>query len=124
MTQPSYERVAQGFILTSSMMEWFVDLYAAGTDPGDPRISPFLAPDEQLATAPPAHVVIAGFDPLADECLAYARRLAALGVPVTSAVYEGQMHGFLTMGAMIPTGAVALAQAAAALRVILDADRD
>jgi acetyl esterase len=120
MSQPSYERVAKGYVLTSSMMAWFVELYAGGTDPADPRISPFFAPDDQLATVPAAHVVVAGFDPLADECLAYAKRLISVGIPVTSPVYEGQMHGFLTMGAMIPTGAAALTESAVALRMALD----
>jgi acetyl esterase len=108
MAQPSYQRVESGYILTAAAMRWFVDLYIGGADPADPRISPLLAPVELLRQTCPAHVVIAGYDPLADEGAAYAQRLTDAGVLVTLARYDGQMHGFLTMGAYLPTGRVAL----------------
>jgi acetyl esterase len=120
MTHPSYERVATGYILTAPMMQWFVDLYVGDGDAKDPRVSPLHAPDDALRRACPAHVVIAGYDPLADEGEAYAARLRAVGVPVTLARYNGQMHGFLTMGAMIPTGAAALHESVGHLRQALD----
>jgi acetyl esterase len=53
---------------------------------------------------------------LADEGAAYAQRLTDAGVPVTVARYDGQMHGFLTMGAYLPTGRVALNESIAQLR--------
>ncbi len=71
-------------------------------DPADPRISPIFADEDALRQVCPAHVVIAGYDPLADEGAAYAQRLREVGVPVTVARYDGQMHGFLTMGADDP----------------------
>jgi acetyl esterase len=111
MALPSYRGVGSGYILTASMMQWFVDLYVGDADPADPRISPLHASDESLRQACPAHVVVAGYDPLCDEGEAYARRLADNGVAVTVARYDGQMHGFLTMGAVIPTGAAALEDA-------------
>ena len=55
--------------------------------------------------------MIAGYDPLGDEGEAYARRLSDAGVPVTVARYDGQMHGFLTMGSFIPTGMTAMHEA-------------
>jgi len=116
MALPSYQRMESGYILTASMMRWFVDLYVGDGDPTDVRISPLHAPEESLRQACPAHVVLAGHDPLRDEGDAYARRLAGAGVPVTVARYEGQMHGFLTMGAFIPTGATALHEAIDHLR--------
>jgi acetyl esterase len=116
MSQPSYSTAGEGYILTASMMRWFVDHYVGDADPEDPRISPLLAPDEALRRACPAHVVVAGYDPLRDEGEAYAARLAAAGVPTDVSRYEGQMHGMLTMGAIIPTGAAALSGAAATLR--------
>jgi acetyl esterase/lipase len=40
-------------------------------------------------------------------------------VPVTVARYDGQMHGFLTMGTVIPTGAAAMNEAIEHLRAAL-----
>jgi acetyl esterase len=121
MSQPSYVRVESGYILTAAAMRWFVELYVGDHDPADPRISPLFAPEETLRRTCPAHVVIAGYDPLADEGSAYAQRLIDAGVPVNVARYDGQMHGFLTMGSYLPTGAVALDESIEQLRGALDA---
>jgi len=119
MSHPSYKSAETGYLLTAAAMQWFVDLYLRHGDPTDPRISPHFAPESDLAAACPAHVVIAGYDPLADEGAAYAQRLSDAGVPVTLARYDGQMHGFLTMGAIIPTGAAAMNEAIEHLRTAL-----
>jgi acetyl esterase len=116
MSQPSYGRVERGYLLTASMMRWFVDLYVGDADATDPRISPLFVSDDVLATTCAAHVVTAGYDPLFDEGEAYAARLAQLEVPTIVSRYHGQMHGFLTMGASIPTGAMALDEAVGHLR--------
>lgn len=116
MSQPSYGRVERGYLLTASMMRWFVDLYVGDADATDPRISPLFASEDALGRTCPAHVVTAGYDPLFDEGEAYAARLAQLGVPTIVSRYDGQMHGFLTMGASIPTGATALDEAVGHLR--------
>jgi acetyl esterase len=116
MSQPSYGRVERGYLLTASMMRWFVDLYVGAANAADPRISPLFASDEDLATTCAAHVVTAGYDPLGDEGEAYAARLDHVGVPTVVSHYDGQMHGFLTMGASIPTGAAALDEAVGYLR--------
>jgi acetyl esterase len=119
MGHASYKSVESGYILTAAAMEWFVELYVRDADPTDPRISPIYADEATLRQVCPAHVVIAGYDPLADEGAAYAQRLSDVGVPVTVARYDGQMHGFLTMGAMIPTGAAAMNEAIEHLRTAL-----
>jgi acetyl esterase len=119
MSQPSYGRVERGYLLTASMMRWFVDLYVGDANASDPRISPLFASDDDLATTCAAHVVTAGYDPLGDEGEAYAARLDHVGVPTVVSHYDGQMHGFLTMGASIPTGATALDEAVGHLRSAL-----
>jgi acetyl esterase len=119
MSQPSYKSVETGYILTASAMRWFVELYVRDADPADPRISPLHASAEALSRTCPAHVIIAGYDPLADEGAAYAERLREAGVAVTTARYDGQMHGFLTMGAFLPTGATAMNEAIEQLRKAL-----
>jgi acetyl esterase len=119
MSQPSYKSVETGYILTASAMRWFVDLYVRDADPADPRISPLHATADALRQVCPAHVIIAGYDPLADEGTAYAERLREAGVAVTVARYDGQMHGFLTMGAFLPTGVTAMNEAIGHLRSAL-----
>jgi acetyl esterase len=116
MSQPSYTEMAGGYLLTPPAMHWFIDHYLGDADPKDPRVSPLFADEEALAGACPAHVVIAGYDPLRDEGEAYAARLAEAGVDTFVSRFEGQMHGMLTMGDTIPTGAAALGEACARLR--------
>ena len=56
-------------------MDWFYGHYARTTaDVQDWRLSPLLAPD--VSGVAPALVYLAGFDPLHDEGLAYAAKLA------------------------------------------------
>lgn len=64
-----------------------------GGDPEDPRVSPLLAPD--LSGVAPAHVVVAEFDPLHDEGVAYAERLRASGVPATCSSFP-MTHALMT----------------------------
>ena len=116
MSHPSYRRVERGYLLTASMMQWFVDCYVGAADPADPRISPIFASEDALSRTCPAHVVTAACDPLCDEGKAYAERLTHLGVPAVVSHYDGQMHGFLTLGAALPTGAAALDNAIGLLR--------
>jgi acetyl esterase len=116
MSQPSYRRVARGYLLTASMMQWFVDCYVGAVNPADPRISPIFASEDALRRTCPAHVVTAAYDPLCDEGEAYASRLTQLGVPTVVSHFDGQMHGFVTMGAALPTGAAALDEAIGHLR--------
>ena len=64
MSHASYKSVETGYILTAAAMQWFVDLYVRDGDPADPRISPIFADEDALRQVCPAHVVIAGYDPL------------------------------------------------------------
>jgi len=116
MSHPSYAAMGEGYLLTASMMRWFFRQYLGDADPSDPQVSPLLAPEPAIRRTCPAHLVVAGYDPLHDECEAYAARLGAAGVAVDVSRYDGQMHGFFTMGAVIPTGAAALVDAAGRLR--------
>jgi acetyl esterase len=46
-------------------------------------------------------VVVAEFDPLADEGIAYGQRLQAAGIPVEITYYEGVMHGFFAQAGVL-----------------------
>lgn len=112
---PSYQENAEGYFLTREGMIWFWDLYLSGEDEAlHPYVSPLQA--ESLNGLPPAMVITAEFDPLRDEGEIYANRLKDAGVPVTYARYEGMIHGFFGMAAVIDQGKIAIAQAGAALR--------
>ncbi|MEV0969864.1 alpha/beta hydrolase [Microtetraspora glauca] len=92
MDTPSYRSYASGFGLDAVEMAWFVEQYARGADPLDPRLSPLrLADKSGLA---PATVITAECDPLRDEGAAYARELSGAGVSVEYRCYDGLLHGF------------------------------
>ena len=95
----SYARFADGFFLTARDMAYFADLYAAGADRADTRLSPAAA--TSLAGLPPATVVLAEADPLVDEGRDYAQRLRDAGNDVDLRVYSGQVHPFVALGAVI-----------------------
>ena len=115
----SYNQFAEGHFLTRGMMEWFWDNYT--TDPkqrNEIYASPLRASLEQLKGLPPALVQTAEMDVLRDEGEAYARRLNAAGVAVTSVRYNGMIHdyGLLNVVAEIPAVRSAMDQAAQALK--------
>lgn len=122
LSHGSMEENGEGLFLTRDGMQWFVGHYVGATDPEHPRISPYHADDAVLSAAPPAHVITAEYDPLRDEGEAYAERLRAAGVSVSSTRYEGQIHGFFSMTTMLPAGGEAVAEAAALLRAAFGTD--
>jgi len=115
----SHRENGEGYFLTRDAMEWFWKLYAGDErDRGDPRMSPLRAGD--MSDLPPALVITAEFDPLRDEGEAYAARLREAGVEVTQTRYDGMIHGFFQMAALLPQGREAIAQVAAALRTAFE----
>jgi acetyl esterase len=100
MSQPSYQEHATGGTLTAAVMQRFIGGYLpAEADPRQPTISPLFASD--LGGLPPALVIIAEYDPLRDEGLAYANRLREAGVAVQVEHFTNSMHGFISFGGMI-----------------------
>jgi acetyl esterase len=119
MTHASYDRFAEGYLLTRPTMKWFYEQYLREpADVDDWRASPLRATD--LSGVAPALVLTAGNDVLCDEGQAYARRLQEAGVAVQSRRFPDQIHGFLTMGKIIEAAQPALEEIAAALRAAWD----
>ncbi|XP_053124571.1 hormone-sensitive lipase isoform X2 [Hemicordylus capensis] len=63
----------------------------------NPFMSPLLAPDSMLKGLPPVHIVACTLDPMLDDSVMFARRLRALGQPVTLRVVQDLPHGFLSL---------------------------
>ena len=111
----SYGENAEGYSLTKTTMQWYWDHYLSGDeDAANPYAAPLQA--KTLAGQPPALVITAEFDPLRDEGEAYAKRLQEAGVEATYSCYDGMIHGFFSMGAVVDKGQQAVDEASAALR--------
>ena len=118
-TADSHRRNGQGYLLTADTIGWFLGHYLRGAeDPTDWRASPLLHPD--LSGLPPALVLVAGFDPLRDEGVAYAQRLSQAGVRASLLSFERQIHGFVTMGRVIDEANEAVSLCADAVRRALN----
>ncbi|MDN8612883.1 alpha/beta hydrolase [Variovorax ginsengisoli] len=112
---PSHTTNGQGYVLTSDTIGYFHDHYIAdAAQDFDWRASPLLR--EDLAGLPPALVLTAGYDPLRDEGLDYARALTAAGNRASYVCFERQIHGFITMGRLLDEANTAVALCAAELR--------
>ena len=90
-----------GFFLSPNLFDYFRDAYLQNEiDRMDPKVSPLFAPENDFKGLPPAHMVLCGWDPLKDEGLAYADKLAQWGVPATVREYPGMVHGFMNLTAV------------------------
>ncbi len=114
MTRPSYVENADGYVLTAAVMRWFWDHCTGTADRTDPNVSPLRATD--LSNLPPAFIVTCQFDPLRDEGIAYARAMAAAGVPVREITARGHTHTSLTLVDVVISGEGVRAEMADALQ--------
>lgn len=97
---PSHEERGVGYTLDFEFIRWSMSHYVpAGHDLEDPYLLPLAASD--LAGLPPTLVMTAEFDPLRDEGIAFAQRLAGAGVQVEHLHAEDQMHGFLLLDRVV-----------------------
>ena len=122
MDTGSYAQFAEGYFLTAKAMAWFWDCYCPDLERrAEPLASPLRASDEQLNGLPPALVIVDEADVLRDEGEAYAARLRAAGVAVTTVRYDGITHDFMMLNPLSDTHATraAVAQAIATLRQAL-----
>jgi acetyl esterase/lipase len=122
MDTGSFEQFAEGYFLTAKAMAWFWDCYCPDLERrSEPYASPLRASDEMLAGLPPALLIVDEADVLRDEGEAYAARLRAAGVAVTTVRYDGITHDFMMLNPLSDTHATraAVAQAISVLREAL-----
>lgn len=110
----SYELFATGFFLERPKMRWFTDHYLDNeADKTNPMASPIFGDVNDVA---PAVILVAGFDPLRDEGIAYADKLKEAGVKTELKVYETMPHLFPLFAGEIEDAKVAFEDATRALR--------
>jgi len=126
MDTDSYRDFATGYFLTARTMARFWDAYLPDAERRrEITASPLRASLEDLAGLPPAFVVVGEADVLRDEGAAYAAKLRAAGVAVTTVRYDGIIHDFMMLNPLSDTCAAraAVAQAITMLRTALGTNR-
>ncbi len=111
----SHHKFKEGYILSRNSITWFYKQYLrSGKDVNDFRFAPLMHDD--LSALPPALIIVAGYDPLRDEGIEYAKKLIEAGNRVRLSNYEGMVHGFYLMGGALDAAKHAVAESADALR--------
>ena len=96
----SHQRLAKGYLLEADTLQWMFKLYLrSDADRTDWRFAPLETPD--LSKLAPVSLVLAEYDPLLDEGMAYAERLKASGVDTQVNVYPGMVHDFARLGNIV-----------------------
>ena len=97
---------AEGYLLSRKSLLWFIAHYLGDGDPNDPRFAPGLA--AELSDLAPALVLVAEFDPLRDEGIAYAGQMMTAGNTVELTCHGGMVHGFVSLAGVVSEGRRAL----------------
>ncbi|MGY8526851.1 alpha/beta hydrolase [Paracidovorax citrulli] len=116
---PSHRRLAQGYLLTGEMIHWFFSQYLSSDEQRDDwRFAPLDGGGSgaDVRGVCPAWIAVAGYDPLHDEGVAYARKLEQAGIAAELARYPGMVHDFFKLGRFVPAVAQAHDDAVNALR--------
>jgi acetyl esterase len=119
MDTASYKEFADGPYIRAKTMEWFWDCYTKDVgERAEVNASPNRAGPDQLRGLPPAFVLVNQADVLRDEGEAYAAKLRAADVPITTARFEGTIHDFMMLNLLSDTSSTrsAVAMAVHALR--------
>ena len=91
----SWNENAEGYILSSNLMNWFYELYLTSEEErNDWRVSPILT--EDLSNLPPSYIITVLSDILRDEGRDYASKLKEAGNNVQHIEYDNAVHGFMS----------------------------
>jgi acetyl esterase len=95
MSTPSMQSYDDTPLWSRSATELSWDAYLGAGVRGTPDVSAYAAPAraDDLSGLPPAFVTTCQFDPLRDEGIDYAQRLAQSNVPTELVLYPGTFHG-------------------------------
>lgn len=111
----SYRQANEGMLLTRQMMDYFSAHYLEpNEDMQASAVNPILS--EELAGLPATYLLSVGYDPLRDDDILYAKRLAQHQVSVEHRHFPNMMHGFISMGGVCPQALLALQQSVAFLK--------
>ncbi|MFT4105678.1 MAG: alpha/beta hydrolase [Lacrimispora sp.] len=102
----SYREFACDYYLYRAGMMWFWDQYTSSDRQRcEITASPLRATPEQLCGLPDTMILTGEADVLRDEGEAYARKLRAAGVDVTSMRFQAIIHDFVMLNALDTTAA-------------------
>lgn len=114
----SYDENAEGYLLEMDAVDYYYDAYVGSpAHLGNAYLSPLRA--RSLEGLSPATLLTAGYDPLRDEGVAYAERLATAGVDVEHFHYPDQIHAFVSLFEHVDAGRDAIEDLAGALSAAL-----
>lgn len=115
-TTPSYQELGSlNWLLSTKDMRFYWDQYCPSSSERDnPLVSPLRLSD--VSNLPPTMLFAAELDPLRDEGLAYAQKLAGAGIPVTTRCDPGMLHGYMAAVGAIPVATEAFTEAARWIR--------
>lgn len=104
---PSKEQYAEGYMLDRKFIQWLDSQgFTPTQDRSCPLASPLLSPN--FNNLPPATIILAEYDPLRDEGMAYVEKLKKAGVPVNFKQFNGTIHGFMRFYPKIEASIAAL----------------
>lgn len=96
----SHQRFAQGYLLEEKTLQWMFGNYLRNeADRLDWRFAPLRA--ENLKNLAPAFLILAEYDPLLEEGIAYGENLNAAGVSTRTKIYAGMIHDFARLGNIV-----------------------
>lgn len=115
-SRPSYRENGGGeYFLSTALMDWFWSQYLGDSRPQYAPLA-MLGQRDDMAGLPSATIITAEFDPLRDEGMALAKRLAGAGVGVHAEVAGGMIHGFFSMFELVPDALCWIEKAGSALK--------
>lgn len=114
---PSYRAFAEGYLLSASDMEYFIDSYVPDIDQRtESGCSPLLG--AAYAEMPPVALLTCSHDVLRDEGHAFASACHAAGIVIKHIEATGHVHGIATLRKIVPSGVSYLDETISALRMI------